>query len=543
MPDSADSLDDGVEQLSALSPGVVRAVRDSTHLLLARRNTLAPIARLPWEIVGYIMQLATSHIAPWDEKDWIFHVLHAWLPMVYNLTRISALSHVCRSWRQIALATATLWARAYPLIDEPFLSTLGRASGAPLTLTRGHSRKYGVRLPQTTELERLWSEGSAEELMERMQHLWLTEDFLFMNGLAAPQLESFHTRATRGYRGPYDLPRNAPRLHTLVLQEANLKGEQLRTLVDSLILPQLRRLAISFEDSSWNTCEDVVNLLDVIQRASLIEHLAVRIWYRPDEWIQWWPERATFHDQVVLPRLSRLTLLGDQMIVVALLHHVQLPKNVDLYLDPIISHKNPDWPELDAQRDFVKDFLLLPAHTPAKMVLSRKRELHDFPFFARMEFFRADGSRVLDIPICGKEFSDIYVRWFRGLASALPWEKLDEVHIHMLQPPESLLRMALCAPQVTFLELGPSALSCMQKMLAKGERCSPFLPTLRTLVACGTFVPDHLQTLLEAREDASPDHPLETLVLEAVQAESADIAHLIDSWRQHITHILIRDDI
>jgi hypothetical protein len=523
-------IDSAVNQLGAFSLG------DGTTLLLTHRNTLAPVSQLPEEIVADIMQLATSCVAFWVEDDWIFTALRDWLPIVSDLVRVIALSHVCRSWRQIALAATTLWAQAYPSNGDGalYLLAVERSGAAALRFALSGSSHL---VSPFTRLEHMWNDR-AGELTKRMQHLWLPW-LLPMDGFPAPELESLYRIATHHGSGPYSLPYDAPRLRTLVLHEANLEGEQMRALVHSPILPQLRRLAVSFEHGSWNTFRDVTNLLDVIQRASSVEHLAVRTWYRPDEWMQWIRERASLHDQVVLPQLSRLTLLGDQIIVTALLHHLWLPKDVDLCLDPTIDDEDPDWPELDAQRDFVKDFLLLPAHVPTKIVLSSKQKPPGFTFFTRMELFRADGSRALHLPICGHDTSGIYMPWLSNLGGAVPWDAVREVHIHMLGPPDSLLRMTLRAPRLTVLKLGPSALSCMQRMLVKGERCSPFLPTLRTLVASGTFVTDHLHTLLQAREDASPDHPLETLVIQPMQAGPVDLEHLIERWKHRIARILL----
>jgi hypothetical protein len=92
----------------------------STRALKSRRNTLAPISRLPPETLATIFALLSA--SAWDEK-----VVHLeWLRVV----------HVCRRWRKAALNHPRFWSHINftKLTSAGVAEILARAKMAPLHL-------------------------------------------------------------------------------------------------------------------------------------------------------------------------------------------------------------------------------------------------------------------------------------------------------------------------------------------------------------------------------------------------------------------------
>jgi hypothetical protein len=100
-------------------------------------KTKSPVSRVPEEIIALVMHWATSEVAAWDGDSWIPETMPDWLPSIHNWTQVITLSCVCRSWRAVALTSATL--RSCPFRESSYATgathpdVLERAGGAPLT--------------------------------------------------------------------------------------------------------------------------------------------------------------------------------------------------------------------------------------------------------------------------------------------------------------------------------------------------------------------------------------------------------------------------
>ncbi|KIY64891.1 hypothetical protein CYLTODRAFT_317327, partial [Cylindrobasidium torrendii FP15055 ss-10] len=91
-----EALQDGLNDMLAKRDDLDAAIH-------SRRAVLAPIRVLPDDILGSIFMWCTPTIgAPdWDETPDSLDVF-SWPPWV--------ISHVCRRWRNVALAQKSLWA-------------------------------------------------------------------------------------------------------------------------------------------------------------------------------------------------------------------------------------------------------------------------------------------------------------------------------------------------------------------------------------------------------------------------------------------------
>jgi hypothetical protein len=542
VPDGLDSLEEEIEKLNELSADILRATRNRIAFLLAYRNHIRPVSRLPAELLAYIMHLATIRncTAGRAENSWIYTALRDWLPSVQDVSEVISLSQVCRSWRQTALGTRSLWTcPRLEIVGGDYalrLTLLERASGVPLTMVFDgfppsdlHAWTGKWVTESLRPLYDAWVESTnSQGFSSQIQHLWLPLH-LPLEDWNAPMLESLYTRAAVGGE-PVELPRHAPRLHTLVLDSVTFSSGKRLAIEDAPFLPHLTRLALGFE-SGVQTITDIVRLLDVIQHAPMLTDLAVRIFYRRDEWDRWSRGRTPLHSQVVLPQLSHLTLNGDLIILSGILHHLQLPDGIKLSLDPKVDTQDPDAPELDAQRGFVRNFLAHPAHKPTKLSFTGSPDQTQEPrYLARVEAFRANGQRVLTLPICVRMSQRFYHLWLRGLADSISWDPITELHLCLGNPPDWLLRMALQAPRLVVLAIDGRALAGISMLLPKETLGSTnFLPALSTLVVKEAYV-ESLQPLLRACEERGIESALETLVLENFEIEAMEVEVVIRSW-------------
>jgi hypothetical protein len=548
--DDIESRDGAVESLinhfgSVSLAGLDRMV---VHELLAcdHEKTKSPVSRVPEEIIALIMHWATSEVAAWEGDSWIATTLPEWLPSIRNWTEVITLSCVCRSWRAVALTSATLW--SCPFRESSYASgatypfVLERAGGAPLTFALVPWKDFDAAEDmhdQYHSLAEIWSTRSAD-LMTRIQHLWLHVTALPMEDMLpvpAPLLESMYVTLADEHCTTA-LPREAPRLRTLVLDDLDLQGPQLQVLKDSPLFPRLTRLAIGFQVDSTQSYEDVVDLLGIIERAPLLQEMVIRFYFRT--WSGWGHDRQLLRDKVVFSQLSRLTIHGDQLVVVNLLNNLQLPEHLELCLDPTVDWRDPDMLELEAQWEFVKSFLSVPAHSPVKLVVAEANSIWNTIHSIRLDLYRADDTRVLALPVQVQNTEEMFVTWMDGLVNAMPSDLLTEVHVYIASPPDCLLQMALRIPRLESLYLGSDAIQRVQDVVTTGVHSSPFLSALHKLVVHPAHI-EHVQSLLQVREAAGPTTSLEILILELHDCRTprATIQTVIEAWKTQVTTIRV----
>ncbi|KAF8171813.1 hypothetical protein BJ912DRAFT_839177, partial [Pholiota molesta] len=108
-------IDEAIKQRRASILALKLQISD----LQSQRNYFAPICRLPSEILCKIFYFVKTPLRYMD-RDRSFK----WI----------RLTHVCRHWRNIAIASPTIWANdPWPLRNIPFLKEkLSRSKGVPL---------------------------------------------------------------------------------------------------------------------------------------------------------------------------------------------------------------------------------------------------------------------------------------------------------------------------------------------------------------------------------------------------------------------------
>jgi len=128
------SIEDSHEHLRRAIDDELESLEKTTRTLKHRRNTLAPISRLPPETIAIIFSFLSlpreyMRLLTGDKQD-----ILAWLRV----------SHVCHRWREIALNQPRFWSR----IDFTTLTSAGatellsRSKMAPLELEANASRAH-----------------------------------------------------------------------------------------------------------------------------------------------------------------------------------------------------------------------------------------------------------------------------------------------------------------------------------------------------------------------------------------------------------------
>jgi hypothetical protein len=553
------TLDEDITALSELRLVTNEAV-DSAHVVVpgdtrAVSQSTSPVSRLPPELLAYIMELATLRHLPWNMTHWIHVALREWLPTVHDLGLSIVLSHVCHAWRHLATNTASLWtALRFEDVGPQVLPNrvlLVRTNAALLTVYAEAVLTHGLptsQIPPVTSSDPLVQyTGIAHGLMSRVQHSWITHAGP-LGSLNAPFLESLHV-CPPAYAEAIDLPKHAPKMRTLSLDDVDCRGDQLQSLMTYPLLAQLTRLAIAFHGIYSQSQEDITHILGIIESAPMLTDLAIRNRTRTDDWDEWATDFPVLRAPIILPQLEHLTLIGDQIVMVAVLNNMRLPDQLELWLQP---EDGPDpwtdYPELEMQTLYVKRHLSHAAHKPSKLriaplELSREYDWMYNSIYA--QFFCMDGRRTLVIPVQ----ASIYKRfpWLEDLVAAIPWDTITEMHLYMATMELSSacsFETMLQAPCLEVLHVDASAVAEVTKAVHIYGPPVPFLPALHTLVALGVRVGD-LQVLLQARENASlTGSQLNRLVLGRSELRNLDKveAGIVESWRLCIEHVQVVDD-
>jgi hypothetical protein len=496
-------------------------------------DAVSPILCLPPELLAYVMELASFRIARWDEDDWINRGLHDWIPFIHDQRQVAILSLVCRAWRALALETACLWSAPRLQLDaerESYICNplcFERSQQSLISIVDDHSDdSVSAALDLVPQVQNAMLTA---ELMSRVRDLWLPCGASLAQ-MDSPALESLIGRPPRGSVGEVELPRYAPHLRTLLLHDVHLCGTQLDGLVGNPLLAQLRRLAVAFHADWWQDRQDLLHLLSIVQCTPLLTDLAIRNHLRTLD-MEWDVTNMPLRDVVVLPHLRRITLVGDQIFMVALLQHIQMPADVEIWLQPADT-VDPDNAELEVQMQFVQLYLSHPAQTPVKLVLkpmavpSHDKGRHSWRESMDVELYHADGRRMLCLPLRLPRSHDEYMSRLTALADALLWTSVAEVHLRTPSaPPAALLHKLLRAPRLAVLHARETALSEIAAFLpALSENSGgahapePCLPVLHTLVAVGVPAGDleHVKELLRARKNMAS-----VLTFEALESEDA----------------------
>ncbi|KAF9480799.1 hypothetical protein BDN70DRAFT_585071 [Pholiota conissans] len=183
--------------------------------LHSQRNLLAPICRLPPEILGEIFLLAKGSTY---YADFYVHDYYGW---------IKRLTHVCRHLRNVALASPQLWSKGpWPLHKQNFLDEiLRRSKENPLVikvdLTQGDSGLVGL-------------EGLLENHHQRIKHLAILVD------------SSDWVTLQRSF------PKSTPQLRHLSISCNTRFPAPVFAIDNTFDAPALRHLAVSHFAINWD---------------------------------------------------------------------------------------------------------------------------------------------------------------------------------------------------------------------------------------------------------------------------------------------------
>ncbi|KAH7923980.1 hypothetical protein BV22DRAFT_1035737 [Leucogyrophana mollusca] len=279
---------------------------DAIHTLRVRRNSLAPISSLPPELLAaiFVECVNSYHSQPTSFHMWI------------------RVAHVCRHWRDVALACPALWNHLVfgdPAVTEIMIT---RSKLVPLVIRSDFVTSLNYDGVQVA----LRHTARAKDL-----HLVATEDSLrrLLNDIKepAPLLESLSLKIPRSHTfftlEAYKIPEAflggmTPRLRKLVLYKCELAW-------DSPILGNLIHLDISGTVSSGSPT--LAQVLAALARMQALESLSLA------DIIPLLPmPPVSYHKPVALSRLRHISLKGEADRCAQLLAHLTYPRAVILKL-------------------------------------------------------------------------------------------------------------------------------------------------------------------------------------------------------------------
>ncbi|KAH6914637.1 hypothetical protein BKA70DRAFT_1557036 [Coprinopsis sp. MPI-PUGE-AT-0042] len=223
-----------------------------------RRNALAPVAKIPPEVMCTIFTAARDQ---WSSET--------------GRMKWTALTHVCHSWRQIALSHPPLWAVVWTSIGDHWLKeTLERSNNAPSTLVvdgEDDHRLTAARMSvlcgvmaNTRRLDQVGIQAHADKLQKLVLSLHHSANnlrHLFLRHLtdAIPVIlpQSFYHRT-------------APRLERLILKGVS-------STWDSAPFSRITILDIEGSDNSAFELVAASVFFDALRSISRLQRLAVTL--------------------------------------------------------------------------------------------------------------------------------------------------------------------------------------------------------------------------------------------------------------------------
>jgi hypothetical protein len=285
--------------------------------LRSKRNTLAPVCRLPTDILCQIFyEIAlppphdhcTSALCHHDDHDMLAQ--YKWI----------TITHVCRRFRHVAIAYPILWT-CLPLYSTPLHRTfLKRSKGAPgLCLHMQQDTRRASRLIRNVNF-------TIKTFMHRVGILNIIasaedlEEFFSRTKSAAPNLEELSLTNTSSEDEPLNLPvtlfaGQAPRLRTMQLNNIFINGPS------ALHISGLTKLKICYAEHFPMIC--VLGIL------SANPNLEVLILDCPQFCF---PTTQIKLDPISLPVLESFFLAGEASVCAALMKVLILPASASFSL-------------------------------------------------------------------------------------------------------------------------------------------------------------------------------------------------------------------
>jgi hypothetical protein len=326
--ESADAVD---QALAALGPTVDTEEGHRKRLaLLRRRNALVPFYRLPPELVAKIVGAAArgpivKPAVDWDLKTRRPLQADFWCPHAPNLGFVVSFSRVSHWLRGIVLSTSSLWVSPrFPDAGSRFTEqALERAQALPLSIgvTRFSEefvdvRRAGIALNTITGtssvVHDLWIFSRLPYWQDWMHSLLPT---LFGLRTLAVELVGHHSSVLTGL--------DTSHLTTLIMAGRPAHLLPLIGAQDARF-PQMKRLSLQI---SYTRPQDVSLVLDILERAPILEEFAFQVAVADDAWPRMevfgpagWLKPTT----ISKPGLIDVQMHGDARCIVALLHRTQL---------------------------------------------------------------------------------------------------------------------------------------------------------------------------------------------------------------------------
>jgi hypothetical protein len=389
------------------------------------------IASLPLEVLCRIILEATFHIPLWGGPA------SSWIPEFSDPRRAVVLSHVCKDWRAACVGFPALWSTPVVSLASHELDgeMLGRAADSPLSIVLWRQKTGIGRFVPATEI----ADGSDPAMppflssllkgnMHRIRDFFYKGDELPMDVLEmdAPMLETVCIDATamKGVEPVVSLSMRAPKLRLLALPSV---GTPFRAPV--LSNAHLTHLAI--HGDWWETePQTVINWLDTLSQAPNLTHLEIDFPRWRNSWDWWIAEgRPPLRERLGFIPLTTITLIGELVVSVAVLQHLQLPTDVELNLQTP-DGGSADTPEVACLCSFIAPHMTAQGHLPFSAQFSRE-EWHDTLF--RLELVGSH-ERVI-IYLGDNEFDPYSKEAFNQhvgtLLASAGWDRLEELAVDM----------------------------------------------------------------------------------------------------------------
>ncbi|KAI6108147.1 hypothetical protein F5141DRAFT_1120993 [Pisolithus sp. B1] len=284
----------------------IETVTLSLCSLRSWRNSLSHVSRLPPELLSAIfLEYAL---------DWHFENIMICADQVPDWVSVS---HVCRTWRHVAVNCPALWTRFFLASCRWVDVLLARSKTSPLSIY--------VDLSHVHSSEPRMALAKALGHMDRIQHLWVccsradSAEYLYQLTSAAPILRSFRLCLT-----PIGYPD----------QQTSIDGD---TFAGSA--PSLRELSIERCRVDWSSPIlsglTSLNLSRISTMSLLSMDIVIRTISRLPDLRQLRPLDLRDVDKVLLPKLESVTLIDSIFSIAALLAHLEFPRSAFVHLNCI----------------------------------------------------------------------------------------------------------------------------------------------------------------------------------------------------------------
>ncbi|KAI0039415.1 hypothetical protein FA95DRAFT_1026921, partial [Auriscalpium vulgare] len=300
--DAIEAAKEALRKAYAVDDEAVSAAR---RALRQKRNSLLPVARLPPEILRDIFTFCSEMDHPRIQVRY-YHV--GWLKV----------THVCRNWRNVALAHLGLWTHISYSLGPGWTETFAeRAQTMPLVA------HFNCGYPDD------WHFQFLANNLSRMAYLDVeidfTEDVSRVFSTGAPLLHSLKMTVDCSASAPDDLlGRHAPALRNLYFSGEYTAMRLTLTIFSHLTI--LRIVNSCWSDGGYNFDKFLNELLDGLQGMRELEELKIKL-LNEDESGFAAEEAVQQHHRpgVTLAKLSYLKLTLSMRDCMTLIPYVSLP--------------------------------------------------------------------------------------------------------------------------------------------------------------------------------------------------------------------------